>query len=167
MQTLNGERTVRLAFFDVDGVLSAPQYPVPAGDMAIGFTLQGWLDYCETTGEDGYRFCRALPCVKEFASELKAEGARLCVLSTCHAEQEPAAKITFIREHYPDLFDEYLFVWEDAEKTPTIEQKAAENGCSLQECLLVEDTYSTLLSAFQRGILCVHISNIIAGNISR
>ena len=167
MQTINGERKIRLAFFDVDGVLSAPQYPSGEGDLSIGFTTENWLAYCEEAREDSYMPCRPLPCVKKFASSLKAEGVKLYVLSTVFSEYEPAAKKKFIDTHYPGLFEEYIFVPEDLQKVDAILRTAEEYGCSPQECVLVEDTYNTLLAAYPHGITCVHLSNIIAGNISR
>ncbi|MBR2562638.1 MAG: hypothetical protein IKE31_10905 [Eubacterium sp.] len=167
MHTVNGEQRIVLAFFDLDGVLSAPQYPVPSGEMSIGFTAQGWLAYCNKSGEDSYGLCRPLPAVRTFAASLKQEGAKLYVLSTIYSEYEPAAKRKFISTWYPDLFEDLLFVQKDLQKLSVIEKNAAEAGCSLQECALIEDTYTTLLAACERGITCVHLSNIFAGNISR
>ena len=154
-----------LAFFDVDGTLSAPQYPHPDGSMDIGFTTEGWQAYCEQEGENGYAFCRPLAPVKAFAEELKRAGCRLFVLSSCFHPNEPAAKRRFLREHYPGLFEDCFFVFRDEEKIPLIRKTAAAAGMPLSACMLVEDTYATLLKAYEAGIRPVHIANIIAGNI--
>ena len=161
MRTITG---IKLAFFDVDGTLSAPQYPHEDGSMDIGFTAEGWLTYCEKTGEDGYAFCKPLPPVKEFAVTLRQSSCRLFVLSSCFHPNEPAAKRKFIRTYYPDLFEECYFVDSDEEKIPLIQKIAQGSGVPLSSCMLVEDTYTTLLKSYEAGIISVHIANVIAGN---
>ena len=42
---------IKLAFFDVDGTLSAPQYLVN-GKLQIGMSDAQWIKYCEDHGED-------------------------------------------------------------------------------------------------------------------
>ena len=44
---------IRLAFFDVDGVLSAPEYR-DQGEAVIGFTEEGWQHFA---------FSRMEPCL--------------------------------------------------------------------------------------------------------
>lgn len=89
---------IMLAFFDLDGTLSAPQYREADGTPVIGFTPKRWMEYCERERDHAYRDCRPVAEVAEFAKELY------------------------------------------------------ENG--------------TLLKAHEKGIVSVHISNIMAGNIS-
>ena len=158
-------QSIKLAFFDVDGTLSAPQYPHENGRMDIGFTQDGWAAYCEKTGVHAYDFCRSLPPVRTFAEELHRSGVRLFVLSSCFHPNEHAAKTTFVQTHYPDLFEDFFYVFHDGEKVPLIEKAARDNGVPLSSCMLVEDTYSTLLQAYAAGITAVHIANIVAGNL--
>lgn len=155
--------SVKLAFFDVDGTLSAPRYPHEDGRMDIGFTDEGWLAYCEKYGAHSYDHCRPLPPVRAFAGELHRAGARLFVLSSCMHTNEHAAKTAFIQAHYPDLFEDFFYVFHDGEKIPLIEKTAREAGVPLSSCVLVEDTYSTLLKAYTAGITAVHVANIVAG----
>ena len=155
--------STKLAFFDVDGTLSAPQYPHEDGRMDIGFTEEGWLSYCEKTGIRGYDFCRPLPPVREFAEELHRAGCRLFVLSSCMHVNEYDAKTAFVQTHYPGLFEDFYYVLHDGEKIPLIEKTARASGVPLSSCMLVEDTYSILLKAYEAGITAVHVSNIIAG----
>ncbi len=157
--------SVKLAFFDVDGTLSAPRYPHENGRMDIGFTEDGWLAYCEKTGPHGYDFCRPLPPVRAFAEELHRAGTRLFVLSSCSHPNEHAAKTGFIQTHYPDLFEDFFYVIHDGEKVPLMEKAARDAGVPLSSCMLVEDTYSTLLKAYAAGIIAVHVANIVAGNL--
>ncbi len=157
--------SIKLAFFDVDGTLSAPQYPHEDGRMDIGFTEGGWMAYCEKTGVHGYDFCRPLSPVRSFAEKLHSGGTRLFVLSSCLHPNEHAAKTAFIQKNYPDLFEDFYYVFHDGEKIPVIEKAARNAGVPLSSCLLVEDTYSTLLKAYEAGITAVHVANIIAGNL--
>ena len=95
---------IRLAFFDVDGVLSAPEYR-DQGEAVIGFTEEGWQHWCEEEEEAGYRYCKPLPPVRTFAEERKKDGSRLFVLTATAGELETKAKEVFVREHYPALFE--------------------------------------------------------------
>ena len=158
-------QTIKLAFFDVDGTLSAPRYPHEDGRMDIGFTDQGWLDYCEKAGSHGYDYCLPLPPVRAFAEDLHRAGARLFVLSSCLHAREPEAKTVFVQKHYPGLFEDFFYVLHDGEKVQLIEKKARETGVPLSSCILVEDTFSILLKAYAQGITAVHIANLVAGNL--
>ena len=157
---------MKLAFFDVDGVLSAPRYLDESGAFVIGFSVDGWLAYCRNAGDRGYAYCLPVPGVEEFARGLAAEGCRLFVLSTLMSAPEEGAKRKFVEEQYPDLFDDMIFVNRDSEKLTVIKERAEAAGCLLSECVLVEDTFSTLLKAHEQGIRAIHISNLIAGNSS-
>ena len=156
---------IRLAFFDVDGVLSAPEYR-DQGEAVIGFTEEGWQHWCEEEEEAGYRYCKPLPPVRTFAEERKKDGSRLFVLTATAGELETKAKEVFVREHYPHLFDAVLPVSHENQKVAVIREMAKENGIPLTQCMLVEDTLSTLLQAHDAGICAVHVSNIFAGNVS-
>lgn len=150
---------VRLAFFDMDGTLCAPRFYVN-GKTLHGMSDQEWLTYCEKNGEDGYRFCKPVPMVTEYAQGLRDRGAKLYVLSTSWTEWEDAAKRKFIAQNYPGLFEEVRTVRGDAEKLPVIRETAEKEGVRLDECELVEDTYSTVLAAIVAGIRGTHVSHI-------
>ena len=157
--------SVKLAFFDVDGTLSAPRYPHEDGSMDIGFTDEGWKAYCEKAGIHGYDHCLPLLPVREYAEKLHSAGVRLFVLSSCFHPNEQEAKTVFVRKHYPDLFEDFYYVLHDGEKIPLIEKAARRAGVPLSSCIMVEDTFSVLLKAYQSGIVAVHIANIVAGNL--
>ena len=157
---------IRLAFFDVDGVLSAPEYRDQTGAV-IGFTEEEWLHWCEEEKEAGYRYCKPLPLVRSFAEKQKREGSRLFVLTATAGDLETKAKEVFVREHYPHLFDAVLPVSHENQKVAVLREMAKENGIPLTQCMLVEDTLATLLQAHDAGICAVHVSNIFAGNVSR
>lgn len=151
---------IRFAFFDVDGTLSAPRYFID-GKMQIGTTEQAWIDYCQEHREDSYEYCYAVIPVREHAEKLKAEGARLFVLSSIMSELEIDAKTKFVKRLYPDLFEDFFFVWEDKDKLTLIENFAKKEGVDVSECELVEDTLATLFKAATIGITPMHVSMLV------
>ena len=155
-----------LFFFDVDGVLSAPQYWDADGSPVIGFSDQDWISFCEREGEDAYRACRPVPTVMDYVKRLHDGGDVLFVLSTTSCPDETRAKIKYLDRSFPGMFTDYYFVDHDVEKIEKIKAVAADRGCALGDCALVEDTFTTLLLSHEAGIRSIHISNILAGNIS-
>ena len=154
-------------FFDVDGVLSAPMYWDAAGEPVIGFSDQDWIDFCKKEGEDAYKKCLPVPKVKEYAKGLCENGDKLFVLSTSSTPYEAKAKTRYLDTNYPGMFISYFYTDHDVEKIEKIKEVAETEGIGIDECALVEDTFSTLLLAHEEGIKAIHISNILADNISR
>ena len=154
----------KLAFFDVDGTLSAPCYEHAPGKNLIGVSDEDWLAFLEREGEDAYKDCAPLPCVRDYAKYLKGKGLRLFVLSSSASETESAAKIKFLRAHYDGLFEDFFFTAHDSEKLDVIRREAEKAAVLPAQCVFVEDTYRTLLAAATEGIICIHVANIIAGN---
>lgn len=150
----------QLAFFDVDGTLSVPVYH--DGDReVIGFTDEGWLEYCRVNGAEAYCYCKTVEPVRRYAAQLQARGVELYVLTSSQSEKETQAKVRFVERNYPGLFREVLAVRHDKDKLDVILQKAAERGTVPEQCELVEDTYGTLLLVMQQGIRPTHISAIV------
>ena len=151
----------KLVFFDVDGTLSAPYYPVN-GKMDIGMTTEAWIRYCVSYGKDAYQWCKAVPQIKAYAQQKKLEGARLYVLTSTRTSIETVAKRQFVENEYPGLFEDVIGVAEDDLKITVMDQIARDTGVANEECELVEDTYFTLLTARESGFKATHISNILA-----
>jgi len=82
-------------------------------------------------------------------------------------ELEVDAKALFLEENYQDIFEKYYFVRHDIDKIKVIKDFCLEKKCEINDCMLIEDTYDTLLKAHCEGIIAVHISNILANNISK
>jgi hypothetical protein len=150
----------KLAFFDVDGTLSVPQYRID-GEMKIG-TQDGWIEYCVEHGADTYDDCLPVEPVRRYAAKLRDAGAELFVLSTSQTSFEHAAKQKFLDAHYPGLFAGLITVAQDAYKQQVIAQMAKLRGLPLTACELVEDTYATLLLAAELGIKVTHISMLLS-----
>ena len=150
---------MKLVFFDVDGTLSCPAYEAD-GRLKVGMSDTAWLDYCREHGEDTYEHCRAVPAVKAYAEHHKAAGARLFVLTGSQCEAETAAKRKFTDRCYPGLFEEVIPVLHEAEKLVKIKEYAAKYGAALNECELVEDTFSILLEVVTAGVEATHVISV-------
>lgn len=152
---------MELVFFDVDGTLSVPTYIDKYGKKVVGFSDEEWLNYCKKTGEDGYKDCIVVAPVARYALKRKADGARLFVLSTAQLPEETAAKIKFVNDRFPGVFEEVITVAHDAQKLSVMSDKAKECNVDITDCEIVEDTYATILKANEMGIKATHISQIV------
>ena len=156
----------KIAFFDMDGTITAPRF-LDDGKPVVGFNLERWIEHCETQREHAYDHCGMQKTTIDFARKLKTEGYELRILTVAMSEGERVAKRHFIAERgLSMLFDSIMFVGSDDAKTPTILAVAFERGIDPSCCMLVEDHYYNCLRAHDAGIRAVHISNIIADNVS-
>lgn len=151
---------IRFTFFDVDGTLSVPVYK-DNGKSVIGFSDNGWENYCNTHKEDAYEYCKPVLPVKRYAQELKEKGVRLFVLTTSGSPNETAAKKKFVSQHYEGLFEELIAVDADQKKLDAMQQIAEKYGETLSSCELVEDTFRTLLYVNQHNVKPTHISSLV------
>lgn len=157
----------KLVFVDMDGTLSVPQYQAPDGRMVIGFADADWLEYCREHGAASYEFCRPVPCTARYVRAMKAAGARLFVLSSVMSDDEAEAKTVFAKRHFPDVFEAFCYVREDAQKITEICRIAQESGVPAGDCILVEDSYGTLLLAAAQGIEPLHLSMLAESDTLR
>ncbi len=153
---------IKYAFFDVDGTLSSPCYMFD-GKLAIATDDDKWAAYCKNMGEDGYKWCRPVPQVGDYAKRLKAQGATLFILTSSSSKEERASKWKFVNTHFPGLFDDIYTVEHDHEKCPIILEKAASLNAAPEECEIVEDTFRILFETAVAGIRSTHITTILTG----
>lgn len=152
--------STKLAFFDIDGTLSAPYYPVD-GVLQAGMTDEQWIAFCRNYREDAYRYCKPVMPVIRYAQTLKDNGAELYVISTSQTEEEDRSKERFINRFCPDLFRHVITVRNDREKTAKILEIATAQGVEASECELIEDTYQNVLDAIGKGIKGTHVAQIV------
>ena len=151
----------KLAFFDMDGVLSAPVFQNKEGQRVIGFSDESWRQHCVEHDENTYAHCRPLPIVYEYAKKLKEEGATLYVLTVSENSFENNAKKKFTQTHYPNLFMDVISVSSEQAKPEVMHMMAQKYQISPQACELVEDTYSTLLKVIALGMKGPHLSHLL------
>ena len=157
---------MKIAFFDMDGTIAAPRY-IDKGKPVIGFDAQGWIDYCNKTQPDAYAICKVIQPVVDFAKKLKEEGYLLYILTMSLSKAEENSKWEFVRQMNLDtIFDDILFTPNDDTKLIVMASCATEYHIPNEFCMLVEDTYSTLLKAHKAGFQAVHISNILTDTIT-
>lgn len=149
-----------LVFFDIDGTLAVPRYFVN-GEYVSGFSDEGWYEYCVSQKENGYNHCIPVKPTERYAKKRKNDGAILFVLSTSQTPEETSAKVKFVSDKFPGLFCEVITVAKDAMKLEVISEMASKFNTTLTKCELVEDTYSTLLKANEKGIIATHLSSLV------
>ena len=154
---------IKTVFFDVDGVLSAPNYfDKDLGKCTIGFSDKVWLEFLEENKEDSYKDCKVPTYIISFINDLITKGITLYVLSSVENELEAKAKTKFLNHNFKDIFKRYRYVRTDDQKIEFIKDFCRDYDMNLDECMLVDDTYMLLLKAHCEGIKAVHIANILA-----
>jgi len=157
---------MKLAFFDMDGTIAAPRY-LDNGKPVIGFDAQGWINFCNETQPDAYAICEVIQPVIDFAKQLKEKGYTLYILTMSLSEAEEISKRNFVRQMKLDtIFNDILFTPNDDAKLIVMASCANKYHIPKEFCMLVEDTYSTLLKAHEAGFQAVHISNILTDTIT-
>lgn len=73
-------KNVKIAFFDLDGVLSIPRYRDIDGNISCGMLSEDWFITCQST-EDVYRDCEVPIKVINLLRRLKNNGTKLYVLT--------------------------------------------------------------------------------------
>lgn len=151
---------IKAAFFDMDGTLSVPIYPV--GDRYQPcMTDEQWHNFNEKYNVESYSWCKPVYCVKRYAEKLKAQGAKLYVLTGVHTDYEVMGKREFTNVHYEGLFEELIPVRSDAEKIPYMMNYCKKNGIQYSECELIEDTFKNVIEAICSGFEAKHVTNIL------
>ena len=152
---------IKIAFFDLDGTLSVPEYR-NNGKPVIEFpSIDEWVNYCETAGRDAYQYCRPVEAVKKYAAKLKTAGVKLYVLTAVMSDAEIEAKKVFLEKHYKGFFEDMLTAGSAKEKREIIRKTAEAEEAQCGECELVEDAFSTLLDVLSDGVKATHISQLI------
>lgn len=151
---------IKAAFFDMDGTLSIPIYPV--GDRYQPcMTDEQWHAFNEKHNVESYSWCKPVLFVKRYAQKLKAEDVKLYVLTGVHTDYEVMGKRSFMEKYYPGLFEELVPVHSDAEKVPYMQNYCSQNGLKYSECELIEDTFKNVIEAICTGFEAKHVTNIL------
>ena len=151
---------MKLAFFDVDGVLSIPSYDVD-GRVCAGGSMEWWL---RANAESySYELCRCPKAVKKFLKDRAAEGVKLFVLSTEDIPSARENKKRFVKENYGKLFcdESMIFTQSDAEKIYVLKKYAEKENIPFEEVYYLDDTYSMVLTACEFGFDAHHVSEFL------
>ena len=161
MSKLNLKK-VKIAFFDLGGVLSVPRYADAYGNIGCSVPDDYWFKYCNWKS-DVYALCKPIKQTKELLQELKKQGTRLYVLT--HETNSGAYfnKVDFVLNNYREYFESYrqvLFVNKTEKKVDIMQVLCEKYGVAHNNCLLVEDTYDTCMKANELGYQAMHISEL-------
>ena len=151
-----------MAFFDIDGVLSIPQYRIE-GKLKAGGSKHWWKSYC-LYEYNPYKDCKVPKAIKEKLKEFKEQNVHLYVLSQENINEARDGKIKFINNNYNDIFDAIVFVEEAESKPKIIAGMAAEYKVPIEDVYYVDDTFALVIDALTLGIDAHHISEFLEVN---
>ena len=153
--------TQKIAFFDIDGVLSVPRY-LRDGEYKPGGTSEWWKKVTEES-DDVYQYCKVPKCIKEFVNNLRQEKVKLYTLSTEPLESAKRCKKKFLKQNYQEFFPEecQIYVSKDIDKITVLSSFAKENNIDFANIYYLDDTFSLVLQASELGVDAHHISEFL------
>ena len=152
----------KVAFFDLDGTLVAPRFYLDGTTPIIGFQPEDWVKYCEER-VDAYKDSVIVHQVYNYATNLWLQGWELHILTVAEELPDIYAKSDFInKSKLAWLFKDTHFVKKTDEKIKFLEDFLNKKHVDPANCLLVEDTLSTLYKCCKLGIKLMHISHIVS-----
>ena len=148
---------IEVVYFDVDGVLSIPRYPIGPNGAMISFADQAsWCIFADNN-LDAYKDCYIPTAIIAWMQKLKAAGIPINILSASN-DSEEKAKLKFLREKYGDLIDEITLVDSPEHKVRHMRWQQEKHGYQPFKMLLVEDYAPTLYDAFISGFRGIHVA---------
>lgn len=155
-------KTIKAAFFDIDGVLSVPRY-FKDGKFVSGGSPEWWEEFSKD--EDAYKDCIAPPIVKAFIQKLLDNGVMVKYLSTESIIPARRAKEKFIEREYKGLTG--AFVMSDSDKISFLNgyYLTNEDKITPEEIYLLDDTFSIVTDASDMGFNAHHISEFLINPI--
>lgn len=152
----------KVAFFDMDGTLVAPVFGKDSGDIVFGFPEQEWIEFCNKRRETAYELCPTLGPIIDRARVFRKNGYDVKILTVALSEGEQIAKRTLVRKRaWDQIFSDIIFVPNVDAKISYIRNYISENDINPINCVLIEDSFSTVLKSIPLGISAYHISHII------
>lgn len=146
---------IKIAYFDIDGVLSISRYPFGKNETIVPFGSDDkWKPFIKDNA-NGYDQCYASTEIKNWIKKLRAKGVIVKSLSAADNSEIPAKK-AFIEKNYTDLIDEMLFVPSAHDKVAKMEEERLKYGFDAFEMVLVEDHHNTLIEIADHGFRGIH-----------
>lgn len=146
---------IKIAYFDIDGVLSIPRYPFGKNKTIVPFGSDDkWKPFIKDNA-NGYDQCYASTEIKNWIEKLRAKGVIVKSLSAADDSEIPAKK-AFIEKNYTGLIDEMLFVPSSHDKVAKMEEERLKYGFDAFEMVLIEDHHNTLIEIADHGFRGIH-----------
>ena len=154
------EKNIQIAFFDIDGTLSVPQYDVGNGVLKPGGTQEWWLEF-NMDRDNTYRTCRAPVTMVNFVSELRKKNVLVKCLTEEHSSFAFNNKAVWVEEQYGIPFEDIFWVDDKAAKVPVILKYCQLFNYEPKDVLFVDDTFPIVLEATVAGLCAKHISEFL------
>lgn len=148
---------LKAVYFDADGVLSIPVYPLGQNGKSISFAENPrWTSFV-SGNPDAYDQCMPPASIKDWIARLKENNIPTYVLS-CSVEAEIPAKMKFLEQNYHGMFDDIYIVHSPSQKIQKMLKDLPKHGCEKFEMALVEDNHYALFEASEYGFRGIHVS---------
>lgn len=143
-------------FFDFDGTLCADLFFVD--DKFLSHTNKDFIKYA-IENPNVYDDSSPVPFIKKFVTEVKSFGHECFCLTMDKISISYDSKRKFIDSWYSEITDVFS-VCDAHAKIDFIKHYAKVHNLDLKDCVLIEDTYPTVMEAGAAGISAWHVSQI-------
>lgn len=178
---MDRNKLYKLAFFDIDGTLSVPQYDFASviesekgnlevyqefkdfvgGNLLNGCEESKWVDF-NILNSNSYANCRAPVTIVNFVKKLREKGTVVFALTEEHFSFALNNKAKWVHEKYKLPLENVVWVDDKEKKVDMICRICRLKGIKdLSDVLMVDDTFSILLKASEKGISTAHISEFV------
>jgi len=156
----------KLYVFDIDGTLCSDHFRVGENFvLGIGDTSDtdraAWLEYL-ILNNNAYKDCEPIPAMVEYAESLRQAGERVFFMSTDRTSFAYRAKHKWLKKQFPNFHPSFLIVAPQP-KGDVIAILAKKYNIPIGDCVLWDDTRSTLVHAAGLGIEVHHVSEMFSG----
>ena len=151
----------KLAFFDIDGTLSVPNYYIN-GEHKTGMTNEEWLLY--TMDINAYSSCAAPKIVRDYIIDLMDKGVEIYVITQESWSPAFKAKCEFVRILYPEIKQSNIHYVIKKENKPNLIEMirlCQEKPTDMDECLYYDDDYEMVLIMNNLGYDAHHVSEFL------
>ena len=148
---------LNVVYFDVDGVLSIPRYPLGPNGKTVAFTENARWEPFVKDNIDAYKDCYVPIALKEWMAKLTEKGIPMVVLSVS-TEGEKPSKMKFLNENFQNYFAEIRLVETASAKKDVMVGHQREFGWDPFSMALVEDNHYTLFDIAVAGFRGIHVS---------
>lgn len=150
---------LKVVYFDVDGVLSIPRYPLGKDNKIIPFAeIEKWSPFVNNN-VDAYDMCFAPTAIIDWMKKLKEHNIIIKTL-TASIDPEKPSKTKFIKTFYSDYISDenIIIVPNTSDKITTLLNEQTKLNLDPFEMALVEDNHYVLFDVNKYRFRGIHVS---------
>ena len=155
---------IKFVFFDIDGVLSVPRFNSTESpdNYVTGVSKDKWLQYNINQG-DAYKNCIAPDKVKTLVQTFDYYKKKLYCITVEDNSFAYHSKVDFVLRNYPEFatMKNILFVSDPLKKVEVITGMMNKVGATVEDCLVIEGSYESMVYLGSKGLRTIHISHVL------